>query len=160
MRTALFSTTILALALCVSCSDTTEAGHSPYSIPRDRAELVKQYYREVVWRLPEKRYEFLFLLDGPTFIAKHREEMLKTLEVVETVEADTLAACFVRYSVGGSIYRQVQWLHRIDGDWRVSQKSYFSSLADDPFNDGNPDRAKNLLKRVVQWEKDSAPIWW
>jgi len=157
---ALFVAAVSAL-VGAGCSGTAPSAHQiEYSVPKQPAELVKQYYRDVDWRLPEKKYEFLFLLDGPTFIAKHRDAMLKTLEVVETAEVETIAASFVRYSIGGNIYRQVKWLRKVDGTWYVSQRAYYSSYGDDPFKDGNPERAKQLLKRTDQWEKDSAPIWW
>jgi hypothetical protein len=160
LHAGLFLAAVSALA-CAGCSVTAPSAHQiEYSVPKQPADLVKQYYRDVVWRLPEKGYEFAFLLDGPTFIAKHRDEMLKTLEVVETVEVETIAASFVRYSIGGDIYRQVRWLRKVDGAWYVSQRTYYSSFGDDPFNDGNPERAKQLLNRTNQWEKDSAPIWW
>ena len=90
---------------------------------------------------------------------QHRDEMLRTLEVVETAELDSMAASFTRYSIGANIYRKVVWLRKVDGQWRVSQKTYFSEYSDDPGADWKSEKAKALLSRVKDWEEKSK-AWW
>jgi hypothetical protein len=74
--------------------------------------------------------------------------MLRALNVAETVELEGIGVCFVRYSVGGNVYREARWLRKIDGAWFICSREYFSSYADDPFEDGNQQRAKKLIERV------------
>jgi hypothetical protein len=83
----------------------------------------------------------------------------KTLNVAETVEVDSIGVCFVRYSLGGSVYRESKWLRKINGVWFISGNDFYS-FADDPFGDGNPVRAKKLIERVDAWKKDSSPKGW
>ena len=118
------------------------------------------YLAEVRWRLPEPEYEnYSTILDQYAFVRQHRDEMLRTLEIVEVVETEKMGAAFVRYSVGAHIYRKGIWMRKVDGSWRVLLTQYISSFGDDPFRDGKPQEAKKLIKRVEEWEKDSEN-WW
>jgi hypothetical protein len=75
--------------------------------PKSVADLSKAYLGDVRWRLPEHDAEdYACLVDRPNFLRLHREEMLKTLEVVETAETANVAVGFVRYSIGATVVRE------------------------------------------------------
>ena len=142
-------------------SCTSGSGSGQLNSAKDVASLSKAYFREVRWRLPERdTKDYAYLLDRPNFLRRHRDEMLQTLEVVETAETDNVAVGFVRYSIGATIYRDAVWMRRIDGQWQPAWNQYFSEYEDDPFGDGKPDNAKALIKRVSEWEKQSPKSWW
>lgn len=88
-----------------------------------------------------------------------RDELLKTLEIAEILEADEFALVLFRYSVGADVYRDSTWIRRIDGSWYVSPR-YVSAYDDDPLGDDNPVRAKALAEKAEKWEKESAPKPW
>jgi hypothetical protein len=161
MRITLLMLIAFMMLDLINCSTAqAPAGRVTYAVPKSPVDLVKQYYRDVAWRLPERPFEYAYIYDSANFLLKHRDEMLQTLNVAETVEVETLGVCFVRYSVGGNVYRDARWIRKIDGDWFICAREYFSSYADDPFGDGNPQHAKKLIERVDAWNKDSSPKWW
>jgi hypothetical protein len=124
-------------------------------------ELTTRYFAEFAWGVVEdpRLNPALSLLDRVEFLRIHRDEMVKSLEVVEIVETEKIAVALVRYSIGLSVYRDRVWMRRVDGRWFASV-AYFSEYAEDPFGDGKPDEAKALIKRVEAWEKASAEKWW
>jgi hypothetical protein len=152
---------VLGALMSTSCSNIHESAGAAvsYPVPKVPAELVKEYYRQVKWRLPEPQEAYAYLLDEPNFLRRHREEMLRTLEIAETVETEKVGVCFVRYSIGSDIYREVTWLRKLEGAWFVCERQYVSSYGDDPLKDGKPDRAKELIKRTEEWEKNSKERW-
>ena len=157
---------VAALSVTLGCSDSrvpsADASHRQAAqAPTSLTDLVGTYFKDAAWRLPDAdEAEYAFLFDRPHFLRKHRDEMLKTLEVVETVETEKLAVSFVRYSVGTTVYRDSVWMRKFDGRWLISANQYFSEYGDDPFGDGKPDQAKALIKRVDAWEKETANKWW
>lgn len=146
--------------LMTGCSASPASGPSGAN-PTDVADLSKAYFREVRWRLPEGGAEqFEYMLDRPNFVRQHRDEMLKTLEVVDTVQTQNIAVGFVRYSIGATTYHDSVWMRKIDGQWRPAWNQYFSEYADDPFGDLKPDDANALIKRVSDGEKEAPKAWW
>jgi hypothetical protein len=157
---------IIALLFACAVSFTAcsrEKSSSDNQQPQEPAEirdLVRMYFTDAAWRLPEPEYAYFSnIFDHQAFLRAHRDEMLKTLEIVDVTQTDKIAVAFVRYSVGSNVYREGVWMRRVDGRWRVCSSQYFSSFGDDPFNDGKPDEAKKLIKRLDDWEKD-AKTWW
>ncbi len=150
---------LIAGLLAVGCPSGSPSGQSTTE-PKAVVDVSKAYFREVRWRLPEREAEYLYLLDRYSFLRLHREEMLKTLEVVETAETDSVAVGFVRYSIGATVYRDAVWMRRVDGQWRATWSQYFSGYEKDPFGDGKPDGAKALIKRVSDWNEESPKAWW
>jgi hypothetical protein len=144
-------------ASCSSGSGSVKSSAEPKTLP----DLAKAYLGEVRWRLPGRDAEdYAYLLDRPTFLRLHRDEMIKTLEVVETPETPNVAVAFVRYSIGATVYREAVWMRRIEGQWRATLGQYFSDYEKDPFGDGKPDEAKALIKRVTDWKGQSPKSWW
>ncbi|MGI8600219.1 MAG: hypothetical protein ACR2KB_13275 [Chitinophagaceae bacterium] len=93
------------------------------------------------------------------FLKKHKDEVLKTLEVVEEVEVQKdVVLIFYRYSIGTDIVKQTIYMRKIDGKYLPYSK-YYSSYEDDPFKNGKPDEGKALLKKAEEWEKNEN-IWW
>ncbi len=150
MKKSLFP--VLLIVLIAACSSAPRTISVSSSMTPD--QLVRTYFRDVEWRLPEPEYMYMTsIYDRVAFVQAHRDEMLKTLEVVETKESANIGVAFIRYSVGTKMYRKGIWMRKVDGNWRVCQSQYFSTYGDDPFKDGKPDDAKKLIERVDEWEK-------
>jgi hypothetical protein len=146
-------------SLIVGCS----TGSRPSTLNgelRTVADLSKAYLADLRWRLPDRDRDYLYLVDRNSFLRLHRDEMLKTLEVVEAVETTNVAVGFVRYSIGATVYRDAVWMRKVDGQWRASSSQYFSDYEKDPFGDGKPEEAKALIKRVSNWKDESPKAWW
>jgi len=161
MKTAyIFCLTLVATALLpIGCKSNASSPTSSDS--KNIPEITKQYYREIRWGLPEDSFaKHAYQLDRYAFLRLHREEMLKTLEVVDTSQTDNIAVAFIRYSIGSTVYRDAVWMRKVDGRWLVCWKQYFSDYGDDPFGDGKPDAAKAVIKRVNEWEQESPKEWW
>jgi hypothetical protein len=141
------------------CSDAPRTS-TPNSEPRTVADLSRVYLGDVRWRLPDRDRDYLYLIDRNNFLRLHRDEMLKTLEVVETAETSNVAVGFVRYSIGATVYRDAIWMRKVDGQWRATLTQYFSDYEKDPFGDGKPEEAKVLIKRVSDWRGESPKAWW
>src|SRR5208282_160463 len=70
-----------AVFLLVSCSSSrTIKGRT--SIPTSINELVKRYYTDYEWRLPgSEEQASIYLFDRTAVLTKHRDEMIRTLEI-------------------------------------------------------------------------------
>ena len=111
-------------------------------------------------------YDFQFsdqvsLTDKAYFNSKHKDEILKTIEVVEkdTIPGKDIVLVFYRYSVGADIVHATSYMKQIDGKWYIHSK-YYSSYDDDPFKNGKPTEGKALLDKSSKWEDESKDIWW
>ena len=105
--------------------------------------------------------------DGPTtdqkaFIEYNRAEILKTLEIAETVEIKEkdLAIAFTRFSIGTTVVRQSIWFRRIKDNWTQilvtpSEYSYehlgFAKKTDE---------LKEIFDKIEKWEEDNPKVWW
>jgi hypothetical protein len=93
------------------------------------------------------------------FVRKHRDEVLKTLEIVEEIEVQKdVVLIFYRYSIGTDIAKKTQYMRKMDGVY-VPYSKYFSSYDIDPFKNGKPEEGKALLKKAEAWD-DNENIWW
>ncbi len=93
------------------------------------------------------------------FLKKHRDEVIKTLEIVEEVEVQKdVVLIFYRYSIGTDIVKQTTYMRKIDGKYLPYNK-YYSSYDDDPFQNGKGDEGKALIKKAGEWEENEK-IWW
>jgi hypothetical protein len=99
--------------------------------------------------------------DRAVFQAKHKDEILKTIEVVQkdSIPGKDIVLVYYRYSVGADIVRSTSYMKQIDGKWYVHSK-YYSSYEDDPFGNGKGEEGKKILKKAEDWEKESNEIWW
>lgn len=95
------------------------------------------------------------------FKREHKDEILKTLEVVETAEIpkQDITLVFYRYSVGTDFARSTAYFKEVDGKWYFYSK-YFSSYDDDPFRNGQGENGKALLEKVEKWEDSDSMPWW
>ena len=96
--------------------------------------------------------------DAPTFFNDHRKEILETFVVSEVIETPNIALALARFSVGGSLYRRPIWFRKVDGRWLVSE-GHISRYDDDPFEDGQKDRAKEIIEKAEKWRKEGARLW-
>ena len=111
-------------------------------------------------------YDFQFsdqvpLTDKAYFNSKHKDEILKTFEVVEkeTIPGKDIVLVFYRYSVGADIVHATSYMKQMDGKWYIHSK-YYSSYDDDPFKNGQATEGKALLEKLSKWEEESKDIWW
>ena len=111
-------------------------------------------------------YDFQFsdqvpLTDKAYFNSKHKDEILKTIEVVQkdSISGKDIVLVYYRYSVGADIVRSTNYMKQIDGKWYIHSK-YYSSYDDDPFGNGKGEEGKKIIKKADDWEKESKEIWW
>ncbi|MEX0663005.1 MAG: hypothetical protein WEA58_12575 [Balneolaceae bacterium] len=86
----------------------------------------------------------------------NNEEIKSTLEVAEVLNADDISLALIRYSVGSNIFRDAVWLRNYNGKWTISSNQYFSTYDDDPFKDGNPERAEEIINKEDEWTENSS----
>lgn len=101
------------------------------------------------------------LTDKAYFTAKHKNEILKTIEVVEkdTIPGKDFILVFYRYSVGADIVHETAYMKQINSKWYI-HPAYYSSYDDDPFKNGKGVEGKALLDKADKWEKADENIWW
>lgn len=106
-------------------------------------------------------YDEIPLTDNAYFISHHKDEILKTFEIVEkdTIPGKDIVLVFYRYSVGADIVHETSYMKKIDDKWYI-HSHYYSSYDNDPFNNGNPIESKQLLEKKSKWENESKDIWW
>lgn len=94
-------------------------------------------------------------------ICEHKNELLRSLEIVEKIEVPTkkLILVFYKYSIGADVVRKTLWFKKLEGKWFLFDRN-ISSNEEDPFQDGNPDEAKKVLERAGKWNKESEDVWW
>lgn len=100
------------------------------------------------------------LSDRAAFLAMHREEIERTLDVSGVLGADSVSVALLRYSIGPDVYRDVLWLRRVGGEWRHVSMPRFAADTADPFADGQPDRSREIVRRADVWLAEGAPRWW
>lgn len=105
--------------------------------------------------------EQIQIQDKAAFQAKHKDEILKTIEVVQkdSIPGKNIILVYYRYSVGADIVRNTNYMKQIDGKWYIHSK-YYSSYDDDPFGNGKGEEGKKIIKKADEWEKESKDIWW
>lgn len=93
------------------------------------------------------------------FLKKHKEEVLKSLEVVEEVEVKKeVALVFYKYNVGAETAKGTMYFRKMDNLY-IPYSVYFSSYQDDPFKNGKPEEGKRVLEKKDEWEKNEN-VWW
>lgn len=93
------------------------------------------------------------------YVRKHKDEILKNIEVVEEVEVQKdVFLIFYRYSIGTETVKSTTYMRKVDGYYLPYYK-YYSSLDDDPFANGKGEEGKALLKKADDWN-NSDNIWW
>ncbi|MGG9972537.1 hypothetical protein ACQ33O_12155 [Ferruginibacter sp. SUN002] len=105
--------------------------------------------------------EQIQLQDKSAFIAKHKDEILKTLQIVDkdSIPGKDIVLVFYKYSVGKDTVKLSTYMKPIDGKWYIHSK-YYSSYDDDPFENGKGEEAKKLLLKSDEWVRNNKDIWW
>jgi hypothetical protein len=106
------------------------------------------------------KFEELYAFDYYYFYQKHRHEILKTLILKDSIITKNIGVAFVSYKIDTTSYNDVVWFRNIDGRWWICLSQYFSEYSNDPFGDGLPDGAKEIIKRADNWKKQGGTMWW
>jgi len=111
-------------------------------------------------------YDFQFskqvqLTDKALFLSKHKDEILKSIQVVEkvTISGKDFFLVFYKYSVGADVVHETCYMKEIDGKWYI-HPGYYASYDEDPFKNGKGAEGKAILDKVDKWKKDDENIWW
>ena len=101
------------------------------------------------------------LYDCSYFYQKNKDEILRTLEIVDKKELYNNAAVFVRYSIGTEFYREVVWFRKVGKVWKP-RLNQFVSQYNDKYNlaGENTESAQQLIGRAEEWEKDGKDRYW
>jgi len=92
----------------------------------------------------------------------HRDEILKTLEIVETLEEGPFAYVMYRYSVGATICRDAHSFMQVEGSWFLVNIPYFSErtpLEADVFRT-HQDFLAQAQDKASQWTEKQSACWW
>ena len=113
-------------------------------------DLIKHIYSE---RWTNKKGLYLEGLFWDTY----REEILRTLEIVELNEENNIGIAFIRYSIGTKVFRTTEWLKKYDGKYWCSGVLISSYNFDDY---GSPQGFESWLKSMERkeskWNAESA----
>lgn len=105
-----------------------------------------------------------YLQDENYFFKVNKEEILRTLEIVEKVfiEGTDLCVVFYRYSIGTQFKRGTRYFRQVNGRWTIHDGFYHYSeyYTTDPFNNGRGLEAKRLLEKIDEWEDNPDEVWW
>jgi hypothetical protein len=157
----LLSTIILWLILIIGCN--SQKASNNYS--QDNLELVsfadtsaeKVALKYFKWmNLDLENLQRPLMYDSDYWYLDNYDEISKTLEVAETLYADSISLVLIRYSVGSDLFRESVWLRKYKSNWTVSVSQYFSVYDDDPFNDGKLERAERIINKEEQWTDNSS----
>ncbi len=96
--------------------------------------------------------------DQQYFVIKNRDEILGTLEVVDTMAVDQFGLSLVRYSLGPDVYRSAIWLRKIDDTWL----SMYSEFGDDytRLDPESQEQLNAMVEKADLWLKESKFAWW
>lgn len=99
--------------------------------------------------------------DRVYFYKLHRDEIRKTIEIVEkdTIPGKDFILVFFRYSVGADVAHSTLYMKKLDNNWYI-HTGYYSSLDEDPFDNGKGAEGRELLKKSDEWEKGDDKLWW
>ena len=151
----------VSMALLFGCSKTEQpiqktTLENSANLPESFSGLVKYFYES------EGTPEFpkILMYDRYAFLNKYSSEINRTLQLNDSIVTENVAVAFYTYSIGPTNYHGRKWFRKVDGHWHLSISQYFSSYEEDPFNDGMPERAKEIIKKAETWMKPSKNVWW
>jgi len=165
MKTMIYSSTILLVVLLtlivLGCSESNRQplGKATPQVPDFPVSLagLTRFYFGIIY-LPESQQPYIY--DRYYFYHKHRDEILGTLNVKDSIFTKNIAIVFLTYRIDTTSYNDVLWFRSLDGKWWIAYLQYFSEYADDPFGDGLPAGAKEIIKRADNWKKQNKGMWW
>jgi len=80
----------------------------------------------------------------------HKDEIFKTLEVVETSESGDYGIAFYRYSIGTNIVRRAIWCGKVNGEW------YWVPYTIDGYDKPTDEEwYEKMMEKKGEWEKGS-----
>jgi hypothetical protein len=89
------------------------------------------------------------------------KEILESIKIVEEIEIPKtdLILVFYHFYVGTDIIRNTEFVKKEENNYYLVYK-YFSSYDDDPFRNGEPEKGKELLKKLDGWKEGNKDIYW
>ena len=152
---------IIPLILFLSCSDNVNKRQkTDYEqnkpIPQSYIGMIKYYYELQA----NPKFTEVYIYDTYSFFKKYSTEILATIQLKDSLVTDKIGVALYTYSIGPVTYNGKLWFRNFDGKWRICASQYFSDYSDDPFEDGMPDRAKEIIKKVNNWIKANKGVWW
>jgi hypothetical protein len=149
------STKILAIIIVIfftSCNTKTNNGTEQFDYKKTAIGTLEELYKIRM----ERPYEYDARI---YYLRKHKDEVLKMLEVVEEVEVEKdVFLVFYKYSIGTETAKGTNYMRKVDGLY-IPYSKYYSSYSDDPFKNGKGEEAKALLKKSDEWSSNEN-IWW
>ena len=148
-------TLLLAPSLALSaCQDSVPGGAAA---PGDATVLAGSTPEETVqniYRYNFDRPDLALAYDEEVYDWQNRDEILRTLEVVEVDTLQDRAAVFVRWSVGPKVYRGGHMLRRVGDVWTLTndRRTYFSEYDEEKWRS---DSVAVFDKRLEDWIKES-----
>ena len=92
---------------------------------------------------------------------ENRKQILESIKIVEKVAIPKLdlIAVFYNYYVGTDIIRKTEFVKKEENNYYIFYK-YFSSYDNDPFKNGEPEKGKELMKKIDNWTEGNKDIDW
>ncbi len=92
----------------------------------------------------------------------NRDELLRTLEVVEVLEEHPFARALYQYSIGSTVCRKTITMQLVDGFWLSASIPYFSEYS--PYEKrihlNHQDFLQNAQERAAEWVDKQPSCWW
>ena len=123
----------------------------PIAMYEDPFDLIKKEFTN--------RWKWSGLYIQSTFWYKNRDEVLKTLEMVDFQQNGRIGIAFLRYSVGTNIFRTIQWVIEENKFWYLMISGLSKYNADD-YNDSEKflEWVEKMYEKGEDWEKESAKM--
>lgn len=128
------------------------------SFPTTMKDAVYNYV-ENQWKLEDTENTIIFA--RTIFYKKHRAEILKNFEIVDTLVFKDIGLAIIRFSIKSDIYRKIIWLRKVDKFWAITASQYFSKYSDEYENASKEEqkRLDKILDKADKWEKESKYAW-
>lgn len=144
----------LSILLFTACSDIKNTAPS---IDQSSPETLLKGQYEYIYT----QQNFPVVDAGPAYQRMHKDEVLKTMEVVDKIDipGQNITAVLYRFSIGSETVHESTYMKKINDKWYLYQK-YFSSYDDDPFKNNDGTKGKEILKKIDDWTKETTNVWW
>ena len=166
LRTIIVGTmSCFLVAPFVGCeSSPTESAHDPLTAADLQAtsstlEGAVRSFIDHTTRGPTKRYPFT--MASSWYERTHRDEILKTLEIVRVEENIPFGMAFFRFSIGTVICRDSQAFHNLEGVWLPTYIPHFSEYSppEKTIHIEHIDFLKKMDEESDEWKKEQPKCW-
>lgn len=149
------SLVLLSLAILVGCDKGPDVKPAVrFTFPSSITEAI------VSLRFDYKESDLPHMAALAYYTYTHKDEAIKSLQVVDSMRVENLWLVFYKYSINGRDYQHADWFLNIKGKYFYAGLYISEYNASDNFESENVDVVKALVKKADAWEAKSEKRWW